>query len=392
MTKHQLLRGLGLSGALTFATWACSHSSDQVPFENGAGRASGGADTAAEAGAGGAYDDECPGRQSLKEYCRTRACPESPQVVDLSYCDSPFDFPRVTQRESSCGGVSVIFEDTYEVIRYHFDADDHLVGIDGGSDSLSQCEWGGVGATCTLQGAETTLCGDFSRCAAVELRYLCNEPDACSAFESQQMLQDQLCGAADTVARFDSTCNGSLYRHHSGTTVSEWSFDTEGQLVGATVTTKTAEACFDGGYSKMAVFGQPCEAVGGGADACDGPIQLDTCNPAPLADVCQSTPERCPVSPEATTASGCPGSEVLSYASDCGGVLVVAEQDVFGSIAWSFDANGTLTGIVYEDDVGNDCDELTFSFKRTYGENCKPVGTGELLCGTNFGGEGGAGN
>jgi hypothetical protein len=149
---------------------------------------------------------------------------------------------------------------------YHFDADDRLIGVSWGGDS-DYCRYT-VGRDCTLQGPETTLCGDLERCDAVGLQYRCDSPDACSAFDNPQMIQQQLCGPGDVVERFASSCDGSVFRHQSGATVTESSFDADGELVGIVVASDTSKRCLDGGYSKVAVYGSPCEATGEGEDQC----------------------------------------------------------------------------------------------------------------------------
>lgn len=63
-----------------------------------------------------------------------------------------------------------------------------------------------------------------------------------------------------------------MYRHESGTALSEWTFDAQGELAGVVVTSDTGGYCDGGlsyrGYSKVAVYGSPCEATGEGEDQC----------------------------------------------------------------------------------------------------------------------------
>lgn len=267
-----------LASAVACSAGACSQSADD-PIESGAGRGNeGGSDTEAGAGAGGSdagvvagaeggSGDECKTPEDLTEYCSTHICPETPDDVDLGYCDSCTDeYPRVTRGMSSCGGVSVSRSTMFAGSTYHFDGDDHLVGVSWGGDA-DYCLYR-AGRECTVQGVETTLCGDLDRCDAVGLQYRCDAPDACSAFDNPEMIQQQLCGAGDVVERFASSCDGSVFRHQSGATVNEWSFDAEGELVGIVVASDTSKRCLDGGYSKVAVYGRPCEAMGDGNDQC----------------------------------------------------------------------------------------------------------------------------
>lgn len=78
------------------------------------------------------------------------------------------------------------------------------------------------------------------------------------------------------VERFASSCGGYVFRRASGTESSEWSFDDAGQLLGVVVTKAWSESCraipdsipYSVPYSKVAVYGEPCEVVGQGVDQC----------------------------------------------------------------------------------------------------------------------------
>jgi hypothetical protein len=112
------------------------------------------------------------------------------------------------------------------------------------------------------------LCGDLERCEATDLQSLCDDPDTCAAFDTPQTLLPRLCGDGAEVQRFTSSCSGSVFRHHSGGTTHEWSFDEQGELLGVVITSDTAVQCRDDGYSKVAVYGRPCDATGEGDEQC----------------------------------------------------------------------------------------------------------------------------
>ena len=59
-----------------------------------------------------------------------------------------------------------------------------------------------------------------------------------------------------------------MFRHESDTTISEWTFDAQGELAGVVFTSDVLESCPDVAYSKVAVYGSPCEATGEGEDQC----------------------------------------------------------------------------------------------------------------------------
>lgn len=147
----------------------------------------------------------------------------------------------------------------------------------------------------------------------------------------------------------------------------------------------------EGGIGGPGAIGGAGTGGGAGADN-QSPTQVATCGPYPLEQLCAQPNDPCPGSAAALTANGkCPGTEVQQYASTCGGVVVVAEQDIYGSISWSFDSDGALTGVVFNDDVATDCSDDTVSFTKTYGESCTKVGGAELLCGDGGAGAGGSG-
>lgn len=251
------MRGLGWwMGWLVMSAAACGGvTRNEGAGGNVAGR---GNDTAVE---------ECGhGPKDLAEYCRGYPCPEGPDDVDLGLCNVANRFARVVRYESSCGGVSVSRNGGLGGDTLHFDANGRLIGIAWFSDVASDCP-NTLGRQCTPQGPETNLC-EVERCDALDLNYWCSEPDACAGFDSPQMIQ-QLCDGSDGVERFASSCNGYIFRHQSDTESSEWSFDDTGKLLGVAVTKGAAESCVGGvGYSKVAVYGKPCEAVGEGVDQC----------------------------------------------------------------------------------------------------------------------------
>lgn len=223
--------------------------------------------------AGGTTGDECADApKSLDEYCSRFECPETPDDVDLGTCEVVNESYGVSQRESSCGGVSVISNYGFGAVSYYFDADGQLEGISWASDVLSDCpgslgSLGSLGRQCTPQGPATNLC-DLARCDAVGLQYWCSEPDACSDFASLAAIQ-QLCTGGDKVERFASSCGGAVFHRQSDTESSEWSFDDNGKLLGVVVTNAEAKTCLGGvAYSKVHVYGEPCEAVGEGVDQC----------------------------------------------------------------------------------------------------------------------------
>lgn len=269
-----------LMSAVACGGLASNESAGEPAFGNGAGRGNeggsdsdavagaGGAETSVVAGAGSAGDRCAPG--DLAEYCSRNVCPETPDDVDLTFCDvDSDDSPLVTRGASSCGRVSVSMENRWEGRTYHFDDDDRLVGVSWWSDALEDCPFPHmVGQECKLQGPQKALCGDLERCATVGLDSLCYRPGVCSALDSLPTIQQQLCVEGETVERFASSCNGSVFRHQSGATMSEWTFDAQGELAGVVFTSDALESCPDVAYSKVAVYGSPCEATGEGEDQC----------------------------------------------------------------------------------------------------------------------------
>lgn len=259
---------------------AGSESADGPAFAGGAGQGNeGGSDSDAVGGAGGAGavvagaagegGGNCGGQpKNLAEYCARNGCPETPDDVDLNYCDVDSDFaPFVTRGPSSCGGVSVSMSNMWEGTTYHFDNDGQLVGVSWSSDYIDDCPHS-VGRECLPQGPQTVLCGELERCAAVELVHLCSHTvGVCSELDRPPTMQ-QLCAEGETVERFASSCGGSVFRQQSGAKMSEWTFDDQGELVGVVLTSDALESCWRVLSSKVAVYGSPCEATGEGEDQC----------------------------------------------------------------------------------------------------------------------------
>jgi hypothetical protein len=280
MRRASWQAGWLLMSAVACGGLASNESSGEPAFGNGAGQGNeGGSDSGVIAGAGGAQTGAVAGAGSvgepcapgdLAEYCSRNVCPETPDDVDLTFCDvDPEDSPLVIQGASSCGRVSVSMENMWEGRTYHFDDDDRLVGVSWSSDALEVCPFPHiVGRECKLQGPQEPLCGDLERCAAVELDNLCSRPGVCSAVDSLPTIQQQRCVAGETLERFASSCKGSVFRRETGKTVSEWTFDAQGELAGVVFTSDALESCPKVAYGKVAVYGSPCEATGEGEDQC----------------------------------------------------------------------------------------------------------------------------
>lgn len=281
-------------GWLMMSAIACSHlaadESGEHSSEGDAGQANEGGEsgtvagegggTPVVAGAGGATPvegggDDCSRTpRDLAEYCSRNDCPQTPDDVDLGFCggDDVAQHPRITRGASSCG-ISVSLDTDWDGLVYHFDTGGSLVGVAWYSDALDDCP-DSVGRACALKGPQTALCGDLERCEAVSLEYLCDDVSSCSVFESSEIAKQELCAEGGGVERFASSCGGSVFRHDSGTTVREWSFNADGELRGVVATSVTATPCPNHmGYSAVAVYGKPCEAIGERTDPCTSDSQ-----------------------------------------------------------------------------------------------------------------------
>jgi hypothetical protein len=217
-------------------------------------------------------EPECsPTTVSVSEYCETERCPATPDDIDLGYCarNAPIDSPRISQASSSCGGVAISIGDIFSGTVYHWNEDGELVSVAGWSDA-SFCDVPIViGADCAVVGDEMMLCGDSERCPTTALPELCaHEPDACLSTPGEVSVQARCDDPGEVVYSFEGACAGSVYRHVASDRRTEWTFDADGKLVGVVIAGSEVERCLDGGYSKVAVFGKPCEAPGEGELLC----------------------------------------------------------------------------------------------------------------------------
>ncbi|HYJ07423.1 MAG TPA: hypothetical protein VEX18_00400, partial [Polyangiaceae bacterium] len=113
------------------------------------------------------------------------------------------------------------------------------------------------------------------------------------------------------------------------------------------------------------------------------------CGPYPLSELCDPEPASCPASPEDVPLNLCHIENVERFASSCDGV-VVRRGDGLITTTLSFDAVGSLTGVVIKGDVPDTCEDGGQSSTVAYGDNCEPDGPAEDLC-LGAGGTGGAG-
>jgi hypothetical protein len=135
--------------------------------------------------------------------------------------------------------------------------------------------------------------------------------------------------------------------------LSEWSFGpqvsaSDNTLVGVVVTTGTAEPCPDGvGFSKVAVYGEPCQAVNEFVAQCR---PEDACknNPKDMEEYCSLF--ECPRTLDDIGLRLCDdfdeGGSIVQRESSCGGVTVTMDSIYFSERSYHFDADGHLVGIV----------------------------------------------
>jgi hypothetical protein len=236
--------------------------------EGGAAGSSAGA-AGSSAGEGNGAQNECPS-MTLAEYCQSNPCPVAPDDIDLGYCDGDSDgSPHIIEQHSSCGGVAIVRGTNYGGGEYHWDAEGTLVSLSWASDDgFPECV---VGAECQLVGAETFLCGDSAQCPTTVLKELCARsdryPGACPN-EPAEVTTGARCNQPGSSVQSFAACGGTVYRHVTADTTTEWTFDAASALVGVTIAGPEIERCLDGGYSKVAVFGKPCAVMGTGDWVC----------------------------------------------------------------------------------------------------------------------------
>jgi hypothetical protein len=98
--------------------------------------------------------------------------------------------------------------------------------------------------------------------------------------------------------------------------------------------------------------------AGGGAGGEGG--QRAQCGPYPLSELCDDQAQTCPPSPDEVPLDYCHVESIERFASDCGGTIVRRSEPLFFTTTYSFDSDGTLIGVLAENDSTHDCQDGGF--------------------------------